>query len=153
MNPNTLCSIVVSGNQNLAAGRDIIVVQIIEVDPRRIAALCRRIDQALRRSRPVIDPARDRIIQEARRMRRAGATLAVIARKFGISTALASKWCRDIASGPLPRGVEDVLQRGRGVKAASPIGDAPRPARSGSQQTGAAGALVGPGPGHDGPPP
>lgn len=126
---------------------------LMSADATRIASLCRRIDQALKRSRPVIDPDRDRTIRKARHMRRAGATLAVIAGRFGVSTALASKWCRDIASGPLPRGVEDVLQRGRGVRAASPIGDAPRPARSGSQQTGAAGALVGPGPGHDGPPP
>ncbi len=122
-------------------------------DAGRIAALCRRIDQALQRSRPVIDPARDRTIQEARRMRRAGATLAVIARKFGVSTALASRWCRNIASGPLPRGVEDVFPRGARGRAASPFGGAPKPARSGLQQTGAAGTLVGPDSGRDGPPP
>ncbi len=116
----------------------------VTTDFAHIASLCRRIDQALQRSRPVIDPARDRTIREARRMRRAGATLAVIARKFGVSTALASKWCRDIDSGRLPRGVEAVLPRGARVRGASPIGSAPRPARSGLRQTDAAGALVGP---------
>lgn len=112
-----ITDIAISGIRNLAAGRDIIVVQIVNnPDTLRIAALCRRIDVALTRSRLAIDPARERAIQAARRMRSKGATLAQIARKFGVSTALASKWCRNIDSGPLPRGVEAVcagLGKGR----------------------------------------
>lgn len=97
----------------------------------RIASLCRRIDQALQRSRPVIDPARDRTIQEARRMRRAGTTLTVIARKFGVSTALASKWCRDIAARPLSTGGGSRFAGVAGARAAAPPPYAPQSAPPG----------------------